>query len=288
MSPCRRSCCPRGWAGCLGTLVLTSLLGTTACKSKRPLIRALINLSSEHDPSSPPPGATIAVLEALAERTRNLHTDGAELSAAKIAAAVFSDLGFRRDIDSRHPQLNLLPAVVRDKKGSCVGLVSLLLALGEILEVPMAAVLVPQHTFVRSRGARQQNIEMLRRGEIMPDAWYLERYQVPANVSAYMRPLTADELAGVVHYNLGNLARRRRQLDRAASHFERASKRFPSFPPAYASLGLVRHLAGDLEGARSAYDRAQRLFPALPGLANNKALLEQEAKTEPSVDATPK
>ena len=190
---------------------------------------------------------------------------------------VFDDEGFAREVEDKDLAFVLLPSVLAARRGSCVGLGALYLALGDVLGIPMRGVVMPGHFFVRAwdRG-RWRNVELLRRGEEMPDAWYRARWPVPGTASAYGRPLTDAEVIGVIAYDVGNEQRRRDRLEGARRSFERAVRDFPTLPEAQASLGAVLQLEGKLDGAAAAYLAAKRNCPALPGLDDNIRLLLEE------------
>jgi Flp pilus assembly protein TadD len=99
-------------------------------------------------------------------------------------------------------------------------------------------------------------------------------------VRAYLRPLTREETVAVLHFNIGNTLRRRRDLRRALSHYNQAVVRFDDWPEAHANRGLTLQLLGDLAGADRAYQRARALFPELPGLSDNMAALARERTSE--------
>ncbi len=197
--------------------------------------------------------------------------------AEALVRAVFATGGFVREIDKQEARFMLLPAVLHGRRGTCVGLGTLYLALAERLGVPAHGVLVPGHFFVRvGQGDHLRNVELLRQGEEMPDSWYRGKYAVPAGGQAYLRPLTPIEVAAVLRFNLANQLREQGRPDEALAKYRRAAADFPAFAEAHASVGLVQHLLGRLEEARTAYRAAQRLQPDLPGLDRNLALLEQE------------
>jgi hypothetical protein len=137
---------------------------------------------------------------------------------------------------------------------------------------------VPGHFFVRSGDGRElRNVELLRRGEAMPDAWYRGKYGPwPPGGAEYFRPLSIDELVAVHWFDTGNQLRAARDLDGAARAYARAAAAFPAFAEAHASLGAVRQLEGDLLGAQAAYDEAARARSDLPGLGKNVTLLKRE------------
>lgn len=159
-----------------------------------------------------------------------------------------------------------------------MGLGLLYLSLAELLSLPMECILRPGHLYVRVPGPRgHANVELLRKGEAMPDDWYEARFPVAGgSAPAYGRPLSNDELLGVIAYNLGNDRQTHGRLSEARSAFERATRAFPDLAEAHASLGRTLHLLGALDAADAAYARARRVSPALPGLDGNIALLQSE------------
>ena len=198
---------------------------------------------------------------------------------------IFEQLAFAREIDDSDPRFMRLASVIDARRGSCLGLGALYLALGEWLGpgagFAVHGVLVPGHFFVRvvEGGGAPRNAELLRRGEQMPESWYRERYQLPAEgqvAPAYLRPLTPAEVLAVFDYNVGNDLRRRGKLPAARSYYARAAAAFPQFAEAHASHGLVLHLTGDLPAAARAYEAARAANPTLPGLEKNVTLLREE------------
>lgn len=271
-------------------LLAAALVCTAACRSSRvdvprdeeiPLSRALIAVGDAGDGR-----AALESLAKVAARVRDdLRRDPRRPRVEVINETLFEGLAFTREIDDTNPRFMRLGSVLDGRKGSCLGLAALYLALGEWLGpgegFSVQGVLVPGHFFVRvsERGGPPRNVELLRRGEEMPDAWYRERYQLPPEgevAPAYLRPLKTSEVLGVFDYNLGNDLRRRNRLPAARAAYERAATAFPSFAEAHASLGLVLHLTGDLPAAARAYAAARAANPTLPGLDKNMAVLREE------------
>jgi tetratricopeptide (TPR) repeat protein len=191
---------------------------------------------------------------------------------------VFGELRFAREVDDTSLRFVLLPSVLRNRKGSCVGLGTLYIALGEMLHMPLEGVLRPGHFFVRSReGGRNRNVELLRKGEEMSDDWYRMRFPIPEGSGPeYGRGLSVAEVLGVVEYDVGNERVRAGRLAEARNAYEQATRDFPDLAEAHASLGAVQQLFGDLEQAERSYGAARRANPALPRLDRNVGLLESE------------
>lgn len=222
---------------------------------------------------------------ALKELTRLADEAAGELERAprRSPAAVISELlferwGFVREVTDTSLGFVFLPQVLERRRGSCVGLGTLFLALADALGQAAAGVMMPGHFYVRMQEPGQpRNVELLRSGEAMPDAWYVERFPVPGgSAPEYARPLSRAEVLGVVEYNVGNERRRQLRLADARAAFTRAVQGFPQLSEAHASLGAVEQLLGNLEAAAASYQRARDVNPHLPGVEQNLALLAAE------------
>lgn len=220
-----------------------------------------------------------AELGRIAARVRaERQRDPAAPAAAAINRTLFDVLGFVREVEDQDTAFVLLPSVLRQRRGSCVGLGAVYLAVAALAEVHAAGVMVPGHFFVRvEEGGRWRNVELLRRGEKMPDDWYRARWPIPgAGGAAYARPLTVTEVQGVIEYDVGQQWKRRARLPEARAAYEAAARHFPPFAEAQASLGATLHLLGALDQAAAAYAAARGAAPDLPGLNDNINLLERE------------
>jgi regulator of sirC expression with transglutaminase-like and TPR domain len=271
---------------------LLVLLATGACRPARPqrLSERLLNAARAHA------GTTEEELERaeaelgrIAELARTALADAAGASTTSVLTQLlFRRLGFVREVEKTDLGFVLLPSVLTSRRGSCVGLGTLFLALAEALELPAAGVMMPGHFYVRVRErGRAQNVELLRSGEAMSNDWYAGRFPVPAGgASEYQRPLSEAEVLGVLDYNVGNERRRQLRLPEARAAFAGAVAQFPDFTEAHASLGAVEQLLGHLDSAATSYAAARSRNPSLPGLADNIAVLDAERAK--SAAATPK
>lgn len=275
-----------------------ALAAVPACRRRAPPLavtpftRALMTVGVELGASAPADvAAGLDALPAMASQVQQrLNEDPTRSLASALNKTVFDGLGFVREVDDTNLRFVLLPSVLRDRRGSCVGLGTLYLALGQMVGQPIEAVLVPGHFYLRAReGQQPRNIELLRRGEEMPNDWYRTRYPgavdrrasgdaAPTDGTTYGRVLTPDEVLGVIAYNIGQEERRRTRLPQARHAYGKAITLFPAFAEAHASLGAVAHLLGDLPAAAAAYGRAAELNPGLSGLERNRQLLDNELR----------
>jgi hypothetical protein len=216
-------------------------------------------------------------LEAIASRVEARHRHTPADPAEALNAVLFGELGFQREVDSGATRYFQISSVLSDQRGSCLGLGALYLAIAERINVPLDGILLPGHFFVRTRGPGAHNVELLRRGEAMPDDWYQKKYGPwPGPGSAYARPLTVTELGALHWYNRGNDLRAAGALGTAEQAYARAARAFPGFAEAHASLGAVQQLRGALTEAAWSYEQAVRAWPELPGLAGNLELLQRQ------------
>ena len=249
-----------------------------------PTARSLLALARDAHENTPEEVEWAAAeLERIATRVREaVGAPGSnEENAPSIPVlneVVFGALGFVREVDDPSLRSVLLPSVLRNRRGNCVGLGTLYLALGEMLSLKMEGVLRPGHFFVRMReGTRVHNAELLRKGEEMPDSWYAERFPIPAGDGGpYGRGLSLAEVRGVVEYDLGNERRRQGRIAEARNAYEQSTRDLPDFAEAYASLGAMQQLLGALDEAETSYAAARRASPGLSGLERNIELLKRE------------
>lgn len=263
---------------------LLLLLAGSACRGARPrellFGRALVSLALGSGGTDEAQSSwSLSELQRLAdEAQRELARTPQRSPAAVLSELIFERWGFVREVTDTHLDFVFLPSVLERRRGSCVGLGTLFLALAEALGQSASGVIMPGHFYVRVQERGQaRNVELLRTGEAMPDAWYGQRFPVPGGAAPeYARPLSPAEVLGVVEYNLGNERRRQLRLSEARAAFTRAMQAFPQLSEAHASLGAVEQLLGNLEAAAASYRRAHDVNPHLPGVDQNLALLAAE------------
>ena len=198
-----------------------------------------------------------------------------------LSQLLFEQFGFAREVTSGELRFVLLPNVLQGRRGNCVGLGSLFLALSEALGWTANGVLMPGHFYVRLQEHGQpRNIELLHRGEAMPTEWYGVRFPVPGgSAPEYGRPLTPAETSGVIAYDVGNERRRQLRFEDARKAYLQATQLFPDFAEAHASLGATLQILGKLDEAAASYQTARAVNPHLPGVAQNVAVLEGEQRS---------
>jgi regulator of sirC expression with transglutaminase-like and TPR domain len=270
-------------AALLGAVAAATMgcTGSAAQRPPGPIVSALFALDADFGADTHTIVRAFTSLEEIAARVqqRPLRTrvDGTD----DINTVVFDERGFQREIESTASRFFQLSSVLGDRRGSCLGLGALYLAIGERIGVPLDGILLPGHFFVRTRGPGGHNVELLRRGEAMPDEWYRKKYGPwPEARSAYFRPVTVSELGAIHWYNRGNDLRAAGDLDAAEQAYARAAQEFPGFAEAHASLGAAKQRRGAFAEAEASYRAAARAWPDLPGLAHNRELLQGQREPD--------
>jgi tetratricopeptide (TPR) repeat protein len=246
-----------------------------------PVADALLGSAQQWSSSSFDAGAAQLELARIATRVARASEQRPQTPPPVVLAAVlFDELGFERQVDDTDLRYVLLPSVLASRRGSCVGLGSLVLAVAERLDWPFEAVMVPGHFYVRARETHgHRNLELLRRGEAMPDAWYTSRFPIPGgSAREYARALSLPEVLAVIAYDAGNESRRQGRWLDARRAYQSAAARFPQFAEAHASLGALAQLLGQLDAARVHYAAARSANPHLPGIDHNLELLDAELR----------
>lgn len=242
-----------------------------------PFTEALLRVAAEASDEAVDEAQALADLSHIAELVNAAAVQGASRSEA-LNRVVFGALGFVREVEDTSLGFVLLPSVLRGRRGSCVGLGSLYIALGERLGWKVEGVLVPGHFYVHvEEGGHTRNVELLRRGEEMPDGWYRVRFAAKeGGPSEYRRALTEREVLAVIEYDVGNERKREGRLAEARRAYLVSRSLFPGLSEAHASLGATLHLLGDLDDALASYRAARLENPELPGVDRNIELLRAE------------
>ena len=273
--------------------VLGALLFAGGAEHPRaPFAEAVLSVAAEAGDGPVDSPRTLSELRRIARLVSAEAAQGASRAEA-LNRTIFGTLGFVREVEDTSLRFVLLPSVLHGRRGSCVGLGTLYIALGEQLGWRVEGVMVPGHFYVRvDEGTRRRNVELLRRGEEMPDEWYRVRFGPLRNTRRgaakedgapeYRRALTDREVLAVALYDVGNERKREGRLPEARRAYLISASLFPGLSEAHASLGATLHLLGDLDDALASYRAARHVNPELPGVDHNISLLRAELQNRAS------
>jgi len=222
-----------------------------------------------------------AVLDALQEHNidpRQLTDPAGQDSAyaraiiAQINKQLFEKAGFKAVDSADEPKDLFLHYVLDRKRGYCLSLSIVYLAIGERLGLPLYGVVVPGHFFVRyDNGRTRFNIETTSRGGSATDEHYIKKFGVPtANGDAiYMKNLTKKQTLSCFFNNLGNVYQSLGDIDSALILLRRAVRITPSLSMVRANLGNLYLKKGWTDDAIAQYRIAMDIYPGDPKTHNN-------------------
>lgn len=182
---------------------------------------------------------------------------------AAINQALFGDEGFVYDSAAGEANNYLLDRVIAQKRGNCLGLTFIYLALGERLGIPLQGAYVPTHCFARyeENGVRI-NIETGEKGAERDDRWYAWKFKVGEG-RPYLQALGKREMIGVYLKSLGAALSRRGMEEDALRVYRRAALFSPGLPDVYYNAGVSYQKLGKNDDAVAQYRKALALDPDL-------------------------
>jgi tetratricopeptide (TPR) repeat protein len=182
---------------------------------------------------------------------------------AAMNQVLFADEGFVYDSAAGEADNYLLDRVIAQKRGNCLGLTFIYLALGERLGIPLQGAYVPTHCFARyeENGVRI-NIETGEKGAERDDRWYAWKFKVGEG-RPYLQTLGKREMIGVYLKSLGAALSRRGMEKDALQVYRQASLFSPGLPDVYYNAGVSYQKLGKNDDAVAQYRKALALDPDL-------------------------
>jgi tetratricopeptide (TPR) repeat protein len=204
---------------------------------------------------------------------------------------LFEQKGFESVKDANNPDTLLLHSVMDKKKGYCLSLSVLYLALSERVGVPVYGVVVPGHFFVRyDDGENQYNIETTSSGAITSDKHYIDKFDVPETDTIYMRNLNKLQVLGCFFNNLGNSYQCIDDYSSAMKALARAVRINPTLAESRINFANIYFHRNQYKKALEQYEYARQLNPqssqARSGLANTYLRLDRPGKAIPEYKKT--
>jgi tetratricopeptide (TPR) repeat protein len=180
---------------------------------------------------------------------------------------------FTYDKSSADPGNYLLESVLAHRKGNCLGLSMLYLALADRLGVPFRGVYVPSHCFVRYEGnGVRVNVEFAEGGASWEDDRYRREFRIsPAR--PYLQSLAPGEMLGVFLKTLGAGYSRKGREEDALRLYDEAARVYPGLPDVHYNAGVSLQKLGRLDEAAGKYRRALGLDPEMAAARENLSIL---------------
>ena len=188
----------------------------------------------------------------------------------------FEQEGFQVTYDLDSAEHLFLDGVLSGKKGYCVGLATVYLALAEELGLPIHAVATPKHVFLRwDDGKLRQNIELFQKGREVPDENYIREQKIPQESvqrGVFLANLTRKEFLGFVYQNRGVLESQQGNFEASGRNYRRALHLNGKLAAAYYNRGNDALKQNRYRKAIRDYTRALNLYPTDVWALKNRGL----------------
>jgi len=211
----------------------------------------------------------------LADRLR-LEVVGASDAGHVVSAfrrVLLVEERFTYDKSSADPGNYLLESVLARKKGNCLGLSLVYLALADRLGIPFRGVYVPSHCFVRYEGnGARVNVEFAEGGASWADDRYRREFRISLG-RPYLLSLAPAEMLGVFLKTLGAGYSRKGREEDALRLYEEAGRLYPGLPDVHYNAGVSLQKLERLDEAAGKYRRALDLDPEMAAARDNLSIL---------------
>jgi regulator of sirC expression with transglutaminase-like and TPR domain len=234
---------------------------------------------AELEPSAAPASRPILAESLYAYRTRLkpwLDAAGSERERLdRLHAFLFDSLGLV-SVDADTSLASSVPSLaLARRRGSCVALSLLYLALGRSLDLPLAPIFLPGHIALRfrPRNGDPVNVETLRRGIARTDSFYRETFSLGKRPWYSLEDGRPEQALAALLFNMANARRTHGDLPVAAEEYRLVAEVVPGFPEALGNQAVCA--LGQDRGAAARLFRAAYAGDSLsPARANLAALGE--------------
>ena len=239
-------------------ILVAALQAETTPLPAEDIDRLVAEVDAEADSIRPTPPATPAQL--LAALNRHF----------------FDDDGFAALQDLNTIENTSVAAVLENRRGTCMGLAIVYVAMAERLGLSARAVPTPVHLFIRVQledGLR--NVELLEEGHELTDDIYRRRNRIAESSierGVFLRDLTNDEVIAHLLSNQAIALSRDGRLDEALARYDRALKLAPQLVVALYNRGIDLMNAGRRQEAVASFDSAIDLHPNDAQAYNNRGI----------------
>ena len=198
--------------------------------------------------------------------------------------SIFKEKGFENKGGS------LLGEGLAEKKLDCDRYSFVYLAIAEEMNLPIHAVYVPSHVFVRWDEDKKPNPFNweTKLSKTITNEEYVRRYNVSrenSEKSNYLENLTREEIMAVSYLATGNAFSKEKKLNEAKKNYKKAIKLNPGICITYSNKASIFEKKGDLATAISLYKKAAEINPAREKYYYKLGtLFKEQNKTEEAIE----
>jgi regulator of sirC expression with transglutaminase-like and TPR domain len=267
---------------------------------RRGVVRSLIHRESEIDLAEAalrlaPEGLSrsqrhdvISEIDDLSARLRDRVRAGDDPRSrvALLNEMLFVELGFLGVVSASAPEELSLASLMERRKGTCVSLVILYLALAERVGLEVSAAATPTHVYVRVvLPSGIINIETLEGGRAVQDSVYRSRMPMAEEgiaSGAFLSPLSKLELLGHLVNNRGVVAASLGNPRAALSEYDAALEFHPTLNAAHYNRGLSNLALGRYGAAVEDFTRALAIHALDVQAYNNRGIAHLRLGNRPA------
>ncbi len=200
---------------------------------------------------------------------------------------LYNRMNFTTVKEADDPYDLFLHSVMDRRRGYCLSLSVLYLAMAERIGLPLYGVVVPGHFFVRyDDGTVRFNIETTNKGGTAPDSHYIDEFNVPQDRdTVYLKNLNKRQVLGCFFNNLGNSYIQVDNIPQAQISLEWAVDINPTLAESHTNLGNVYMRLERFNDALNEYHRAVSILPEEPKVRNNLGTVYlQKKRLQPAIE----
>ncbi|MFA5422474.1 MAG: tetratricopeptide repeat protein [Phycisphaerae bacterium] len=185
-----------------------------------------------------------------------------------------NEMGFKSVKEATDPNDLFMHTVMDNRRGYCLSLSILYLALAERLDIPLYGVVAPGHFFVRYDDGRIRfNIETTS-GTFPTDEHYIEEFKIAQGQDGlYMKNLNKLQTLGCLFNNFGTVYMGVNRLDEAQRAMELAVEINPDLAESRMNLGSIYMQKDRIDDAIRQFQRVIEINPLNAGAYNSLGIL---------------
>ena len=194
-----------------------------------------------------------------------------------------------QSVEKPYPEDFLLHDLLDAKKGRCMSLSALYMAIGNRLSLPFSSVCVPEHIFIRwvenqrrllfFKNQIRINVETTMEGVSMPNTHYqsmISTTDSDKDQGFYLNPLTKKQTLATYLSALSNALRVNNRIDDAIQACQLSIETNPEDSEAWNNLGLAYRRKGFTDLAEYSYQKSVDIYPGFAEGWQNLGTLQDD------------
>ena len=242
------------------------------------IVETALNLAKENDPKVDIEKYKKLIVELSVKLKKKLESvKGAEDTVKAVNQFFFFEEKFqldKTDPQCLNPENLFLPGVIDRRKGYCISLSLVYLAITQKLKLPFYGITMPRHFIVRyDDGKTTINVEATNKGAKYSDENYMRRMRIPVEKKdqIFKKASNKDVLASYLN-NMGGIATSQKKYEKAIGYYKTMLEYVDYNPTYHYNYGNVLFRTGKFQKAYDCYTKTLKIAPEYIDAVNNRAL----------------